>query len=132
MFGGAEVVSTGWGGVDVLEGLFELMRGSGEDLMKSYLKFAASFWMSAFLVTASIATAQTTTSTAKPKKNSSTTNTAPTATSGSAQTQSGTTAVSPAATTTTVVAHDQQSGTTTAAPKMMVGPDKHMIPVPQQ
>jgi hypothetical protein len=36
---------------------------SGEDLMKTYLKFAASFWMRAFLATASMAAAQTTTTT---------------------------------------------------------------------
>jgi len=133
-FGGAEVVSTGRGGVSVLDRLRELMSGSGEDLMKTYLKFAASFWMSAFLVTASMAMAQTTTSTAKAKKKngSSTTSTAPAATSSNpAQTQSGTTATAP--TTTAAVAPDQPSGTTTtSAPKMMIGPDKHMIPVPQQ
>ena len=60
--------------------------------MKTYLKFAAGFWMSAFLAAGSMGAAQTT-STTKAKK---------------------------------------QSGTTTPAPKMMVGPGKHIIPVSQQ
>jgi len=44
--------------------------------MKTYLKFAASFWMSAFLVTASMATARTA-PTAKKKSGSTTTDAAP-------------------------------------------------------
>jgi hypothetical protein len=103
--------------------------------MRRYLKFTVSFWMSAFLVTASMAAAQTTsTAKAKKKSGSSTTNTAP-----AANTQSGTTTATTLGDTTsaaqTTVAHDQQSmatTTTTTAPKMMIGPDKRMIPVPPQ
>jgi len=104
--------------------------------MKRYLKFAASFWMSAFLVTGSLAGAQTTPA-AKTKKKSagSTTSAAPAATpSSTSQPQSAEVTTVPAATSVTqtaVTAHDQQSGTTTPAPKMMIGPDKTMIPVPE-
>jgi hypothetical protein len=49
--------------------------------MKAYLKFAASFWMSAFLVTGSMALGQTT-STAKAKKKKSGSSTASTPPSG--------------------------------------------------
>src|ERR1700692_3333291 len=59
-YGGAEVVSTGRDGVGVLNRRSESKHGSGEDFMKTYLKFAASFWMSAFLVTGSMALGQTT------------------------------------------------------------------------
>ncbi len=105
--------------------------------MKRYLKFAASFWMSAFLVAGSMAIAQTTPTT-KPKKKSgsSTTSPAPATTNSSSQTQSGTTTAPTTSSDTTsttpaVTANVQQSGTTTPAPKMIVGPDKHMIPAPQ-
>jgi len=133
-YGAAEVVSTGCGGVGVLERRCEWKPGSGEDVMKRYLKFASSFWMSAFLVTASMATAQTTsTAKAKKKSGSSTTSTAPAATAPSGGTTVSTTSADAAsATQTTVTAQTQQSTTTTTAPKMMIGPDKHMIPVPQQ
>src|ERR1700733_546662 len=108
-----------------------------EGSMKRYLKFAASFWVSAFLVAGSMAPAQTaTTPKAKKKAGSSTTNTtAPTPTTGttsSGQADNGTSAPSSDTSTTTppaASAHDQ-SGTTTA-PKTMVGPDKRTIPVPQ-
>ena len=54
--GGAEVVSTEW--------MYRTGNSCRKPVrertsMKTYLKFAASFWMSAFLVTASMATAQT-------------------------------------------------------------------------
>jgi hypothetical protein len=105
--------------------------------MKTYLKFAASFWMSAFLITGSMAMAQTTSTTKAKKKNgSSTTSTAPAATTtSSAQTQSGTTTASTTSsdstTQTAPAAHDQQSGTTAPAMKAITGPDKHTIWVPQ-
>ncbi len=100
--------------------------------MKRYLKFAASFWVSAFLVTGSMAMAQSAPS-AKTKKKVGTT----------ANTNNSTQSAAPAATsstTQTAAPQDQASGTTTnsattpatsTAPKMVVGPDKHMIPAPQ-
>ena len=96
--------------------------------MKRYLKFAASFWVSAFLVTGSMAMAQSAPS-AKTKKKA-----------GSNSSTQSATAPAATSTTPTPVAHDQASGTattsattpaTSTAPKMVVGPDKHMIPAPQ-
>jgi hypothetical protein len=95
--------------------------------MKRYLKFAASFWMSAFLVAGSLAGAQTT-SVAKTKKKSAgcTTSAAPsTATHSPSEPKNTEATTVPTATTAT------QNGTTTPAPKMMIGPDKTMIPVPE-
>src|ERR1700733_6627810 len=125
--GAAEVVSTGCGGVGVLDRQWLSNPAWERTFMKRYLKFAASFWMSAFLVTASMATAQTTSTTkAKKKTGSSTTNTAPAATTQSGTTTAPTTSAdATSATPTTVTAQTQQSTTTTTAPKMMVGPDKH-------
>jgi cytoskeletal protein RodZ len=127
MGGGAEVVSTRRKGMDVLEVVEKkfLERFS----MKRYLKFAASFWVSAFLMAGSMAVAQTA-STAKTKKKTGTaTNSAPTAnTTSSGQTQSGTAPADSSAPQTTAA----PTGTTTTPPKMMVGPDKHLIPVPQE
>jgi hypothetical protein len=40
--------------VGVLDGLREWKAGSGEDDVTTYLKFAASFWVSAFLAAASM------------------------------------------------------------------------------
>jgi hypothetical protein len=103
-------------------------------LMKRYLKFAASFWMSAFLVTGSMALAQST-STAKTKKKSgsSTASTAAANTASSEQTQSGTTTApaTPSTTQPTVAAQDQPSTATAPAMKAVTGPDKHTIWVPQ-
>ena len=100
--------------------------------MKRYLKFAASFWVGAFLMAGSIAVAQTAPVTKPKKKTGTTTNSAPTAnTSGSGQTQSGAAPAASSAPQTTAAAPDQPSGTTTTPPKMMVGPDKQLIPVPQ-
>src|ERR1700678_3202047 len=89
--GAAEVVSTGSVGVGVLEAVeTKLLERSA---MKRYLKFAAGFWVSAFLVAGSMATAQQSTptppATAKTKKNSGSTTTAPAPadTSNSSQTQ---------------------------------------------
>jgi cytoskeletal protein RodZ len=105
----------------------------GRFFMKRYLKFAASFWISSFLMAGSMAVAQTA-STAKPKKKTGTaTNSAPTANAtSSSQTQSGTAPADSSAPQTTAAPADQPSGTTTTPPKMMVGPDKHLIPVPQE
>jgi hypothetical protein len=135
---GAEVVSTGRDGVGVLDGCRSQTRFGRGRQMKRYLKFAASFWMSAFLVAGSMAMAQTT-PTPKPKKKSgsSTTSPVPAATTNNSNpTQSGTattptTSSDTTATTPAVTTNVQQSGTTTTAPKMIVGPDKHMIPAPQ-
>ena len=131
MGGGAEVVSTRREGMRVLEVVEKefLERFS----MKTYLKFAASFWAGAFLVAGSMAVAQTA-PVGKPKKKTGTTNSAPTANaSSSGQTQGGTApAVSSAPQQTTVAPPDQPSETTPTPPKMMVGPDKHLIPVPQE
>src|SRR5277367_3849945 len=89
------------------------LRGDGctgrvqEGSMKRYLKFAASFWVSAFLVAGSMAPAQTSvTPKAKKKAGSSTTNAtttpAPTTdTTGSTQTDNATTAPSSDPSTTT-------------------------------
>ncbi len=131
MGGGAEVVSTRREGMRVLEVVEKkfLERFS----MKTYLKFAASFWVGAFLVAGSMAVAQTA-PVAKPKKKTGATNSAPTANaSSSGQTQSGTApAVSSAPQQTIVAPPDPSSGTAPTPPKMMVGPDKHLIPVPQE
>jgi hypothetical protein len=104
--------------------------------MKRYLKFAASFWMSAFLIAGSIAGAQTT-PTAKAKKSGS--STTPANTTNSSQSTATTSTNTASGSQTNVTAHDQSSGTnattttptTTPAPKTMVGPDKHTILVPQ-
>src|ERR1700733_11983538 len=100
--------------------------------MTKYLKFAGSFWMSAFLVAGSFAMAQTTPA-AKAKKNDSTATSSAPAASSSGQTQSGSTSDATPAPQTSVVANDQASGTTAPAtkPKTMIGPGKHTIPVPQ-
>src|SRR5271170_6247427 len=91
--GAAEVVSTRCDGVSVLEVVEKKILE--RFAMKGYLKFAAGFWVSAFLVAGSMASAQSTsTTTAKAKKSntSSTTSSAPAANSGSSgQTTSGTT-----------------------------------------
>jgi hypothetical protein len=102
--------------------------------MKTYLKFAAGFWMSAFLITGSMATAQTTpTAKVRKKSSGSATNSAPTTNSDAGQTGATPSTTAPAVTPAAVTAHDQQNGTTsTTAPKTMVGPDKHTIFVPQQ
>lgn len=131
MVAGAEVVSTrreGMGVLEVVEKKF-LERFS----MKRYLKFAGSFWISAFLMAGSMAVAQTAPAT-KPKKTGTATNSAPTAnTTSSGQAQVGTAPAASSAPQTTAAAPDQPSGTTTTTPpKMMVGPDKHLIPVPQE
>lgn len=127
-------------GLGVLEGCDGSRKPAQERTsMKRYLKFAAGFWMSAFLMTGSMVMAQTTSTTkAKKRGTSSTSSTAPASnTTNSGQPQSGT-ATAPAAsadnsTTQTAVAPNAQPGTTTpTGPKMMVGPDKHMIPVPQE
>jgi hypothetical protein len=102
--------------------------------MTKYLKFAASFWMSAFLIAGSFGGAQTTSSAKAKNKSGTTTTTSTPATSSSSQTTTTqpTTTVAP---TTQAVAHDVQSGTTTQTsttpPKTMVGPDKRTILVPQ-
>jgi hypothetical protein len=135
----AEVVSTGCGGMGVLDTSMEVKGLVPErTLMKRYLKFAASFWMGAFLVAGSMAIAQTTPSAkTKKKSGSSTTSTAPVPSTGSSEpTQNATTAASTTTsasgtTQTTAVAHDQQGGTTTPAMKAITGPDKHTIWVPQ-
>ena len=121
------------------EGVMEVETCFGKRMsMKRYLKFAASFWMSAFLIAGSMAGAQTTsTATAKAKKGGSSTTPAP-ATNTANASQSTTTPSTNAASApqTNVAAHDQSSGTTgttttTPAPKTMIGPDKHTILVPQ-
>ena len=128
--GGPEVVSTRREGMRVLEVVEKkfLERFS----MKTYLKFAASFWVSAFLMAGSMAVAQTPPAAKPKKKNETTTNSASTAnTTSSGQTQSGANPSVSSAPQTTVAAPDPSSGTTPTPPKMMVGPDKHLIPVPQ-
>jgi hypothetical protein len=104
--------------------------------MKRYLKFAAGFWMSAFLMTGSMVMAQTTSTTkAKKRGTSSISSTAPAP--NTTQPQSGAT-TAPAAsadtstTQTAIAPNAQPNTTTTTGPKMMIGPDKHMIPVPQE
>jgi len=124
------------------EGVMEVETCFGKRMpMKRYLKFAASFWMSAFLIAGSMAGAQTT-STAKAKKSGSSTTPAP-ATNATNSGQSAATASTNAASApqTNATAHDQSGGTnatttttpatTTPAPKTMIGPDKHTILVPQ-
>ena len=107
--------------------------------MKRYLKFVASFWMSAFLIAGSMAGAQTT-PTVKAKKNGSSTTTPAPAINTTNSSQSTTTTNAGVAPQTNVTAHDQSNGasgttttpaTTTPAPKTMIGPDKHTILVPQ-
>ena len=130
----AEVVSTGRNGVGVLEGRKKSNADAEERMpMKRYLKFAASFWVSAFLVTGSMALAQSAPSAKTKKKTTTATNT-------NGSTQSATAPAATSSTPQTAVAHDQASGTattsattpaTSTAPKMVVGPDKHMIPAPQ-
>ncbi len=127
----AEVVSTGRDGLGVLEGRKKSNAAAEERMpMKRYLKFAASFWVSAFLVTGSMAMAQSAPSAKTKKKTTTAANT-----TGSTQSA---TAPAAASATPTPAAHDQASGTahgttpaTSTAPKMVVGPDKHMIPAPQ-
>jgi cytoskeletal protein RodZ len=101
--------------------------------MTKYLKFAGSFWMSAFLVAGTFGIAQTTPA-AKAKKNGSTaaSSTPAASANNSSQTPSGsTTEATAAAPQTNVVANDQATTTPAAKPKTMIGPGKHTIPVPQ-
>lgn len=131
--GDAEVVSTGCVGVGVLEGVEK--KYLERTPMKRYLKFAASFWVSAFLAAGSMATAQSTSTsavTAKAKKNNGS-STANSTTNSSSQTQSGSTTAATTQTPATVTAHDAQGTTTTTTtkPKTMIGPDKTTIVLPQ-
>ncbi len=102
--------------------------------MTKYLKFAASFWMSAFLIAGSFGGAQTTSSAKAKKKSGTTTTTSAPATSRSSQTT--TTQTTTVAPTTQADAHDVQGGTSgnptsTTPPKTMVGPNKTTIVIPQ-
>jgi hypothetical protein len=108
--------------------------------MKRYLKFAASFWMGAFLVAGSFASAQTTPAVKTKKKSAGTAANTPVTNLSPAQSDSGAapsastaaaTAGAETATEATVTAHDQPAGTTTAAPRTMTTPDKRTVIIPQ-
>jgi len=128
--GGAEVVSTKRGGVGVLDAVEK--KFPERSTMKRYLKFAASFWVGAFLAAGSMAVAQTTPAAKPKKKSAATASAAPAASSNSTGTTASSNSSSSSATQPVAAAHDQPGNTTTApAPKMVVGPDKHMVPAPQ-